>query len=117
MAALGAPMFNETQVLEIRTAYAGGETAPSLSRRFGSSVPTILKIARGQSYKAIGGPIVSTCKRIGHLNHKTQITSADVIQIRDARSKGVKCKVLANTNGVHASNISDAENGKMGQTG
>jgi hypothetical protein len=52
--------FDEQQIVDIRTAYATGETVTRLARQNGVSTSTIGAIVRGESWTHIGGPIFTS---------------------------------------------------------
>jgi hypothetical protein len=57
------PRFLDSQVLEIRAAYAAGAGQKQLAFFWGCNRKSIQDIVHGRTYKAVGGPL-STPERI-----------------------------------------------------
>lgn len=96
--------LTSVQVVEIRSAYAAGETGVSLSRRYGVGQSQIYRILLGQKWKCvlpIGG--IHKTPRItmsGDSNPSAKITSDQVSELRSRYSKGETQAALSKAYGI-----------------
>lgn len=52
--------FSEAEIIAIREAVAGGASQAAVAREFGSTRRTVARIASGEAYPEVGGPITPT---------------------------------------------------------
>ena len=80
----GCAFLKEEEVLQIRERRAAGESIVVLATDFNVTPTLINKIATGQIWPGVGGPIIGTWEIC--INRK--LTAADVISIRERRAAG-----------------------------
>lgn len=99
--------LTEADAVEIRRLRAAGATLDALAERFGVAVGTIHPILQGRTWRHVGGtPIVGVDKRRGESNHLTNLTGAQVVEIRQRHTGGETLKSLAAAFGCTAEGIS-----------
>lgn len=93
--------LTDAQVIQIRERRASGETLSSIAKEFGCSEGNIMDIARGLSWKHVGGPIVAR----GEIDGKRTLTAQDEGEICKLYAAGRAPWTLAERFGVSHSAI------------
>lgn len=82
------------KVVEIREAFAAGQTQEEIGKRYGFKQSHISNVVLGQVWKHVGGPIGSRLPNKTRLkganNHNSKLTDADVREIRRLRAAGAR---------------------------
>lgn len=94
-------LFNEQSVIKIRNEVQAGASFAELGRKYGCGRAGILKVAAGQHWSDIGGPIYTPSEKI-----TLNLTEEDYEDIISQRKNGVMLKDLAEKYGCSKATIS-----------
>ena len=104
----GCAFLTSDQVLTIRARRAHGETVTSLAIEFDVTPTLINKIAIGEIWTGVGGPIVKPWEVVAN----RKLTEPDVLAIREKRAAGAEIIPLGREYGVNHTSISSICMGK-----
>jgi Mor family transcriptional regulator len=92
--------FSEEEIIQIRNWVAGGRTATSVAQELKTSITSITNIARGLSYRHVGGPTADYLSNTG----RRALSVAEVRRIlMDYHYRGVSGRELSKEYGVSKS--------------
>ena len=101
----GMARLTDAAVVDIRRRYSSGEPVVALAREYRVSAGTVARAVRG-GWTCVAGAVPAD------VNHRTHVSDADVVRIREKWGRGgVTQRALANEFGCHQSLVSRIVNG------